>query len=189
MSNPKIKATTPLDEILKITSEYSCNCRSTYCCYNPPFLFEGEAQQVLDYLGAEDFDKFFNKKIVSFKEGYMPKEYKSLCIFAVRKGEKQVQLEEIESKIERPIETVKEKAIRMFHILGYFLKEGRMECGIQEIKPMQCKIYHCRMPKEIKSREIEYFYVNRDDIKTIEEFRKDVSKLDLPVLEGSVLQG
>tara|TARA_B100000315_G_C14372854_1_gene493798 strand:+ start:61 stop:633 length:573 start_codon:yes stop_codon:yes gene_type:complete len=189
MHNPEIKATTPLEEVLEITSKHRCNCRGTYCCYSSPFLYEGEAQNVVDYLGRGDLSMFFDRKTISFKQGYIPKKHKSFCIFTVRKGEKQAQLEEIEAKIaERPDETTKEKAIKMFKSLKYFIMRGRMECGIQEVKPMQCRVYHCKMPKSLESWELEYFYVDRNNPETVEEFRKDINKFDLPVLENSVLE-
>jgi len=192
MSNPDIKATTPLEEILKITSKTPCDCRDTHCCLNPPpTLFDEETQRILDYLGIEvgGLDKLFDKQTIFFREWYIPIEHQSLCIFVVRKKEKQAQLEEIKNKLRKP-KTTKEKIIEAFQSFRYWFVGGRFYCGIQEIKPIECRIYHCRNERqnEITSWIYEYYHADGGDQRTIKELREYMEKCDLPILEGSVLQ-
>ena len=179
MLNPEIKATTPLEEILEITSEHGCDCKDTSCCakFRPNLVWD-EVQEILGYLGIkyENFGEFFDEGVISFKEWYLPKKYQKFCIFAVKEEDKQTWLEQLRKKLEQPENVKKAK------------KKERLYCAVQEVKPKQCRIYHCKMPKEVTSWEIEHFYVDRDDPRTLKEFRKDVNKFRLPILEDSVLQ-
>ncbi|RLE39627.1 hypothetical protein DRJ17_00325 [Candidatus Woesearchaeota archaeon] len=175
---PNITTNTDLETIIAYSNLGCKQCKTSTCCESStPVLLEGEAERIADYLSIP-FDDLVSKGLlpteVYFKNRFKPKKYNFYCIFGVGSWiKKEKQIEEIRSRIYVSANSF----LRLWKALERFTEavtDVKILCGIQEVKPLECKTIYCGDGGKSASWFTLNYLVDPDDPRTVELYEKEI---------------